>query len=76
MLILLSLGHPGAVHLGEVEKVCCADIQADPSSCTLAGRVVGFAEGSLQSQVVRSYDAPGAVSFEVVRALFGQEGAA
>jgi hypothetical protein len=76
MMILLSLGHPGSVHLGEVEKVCCADIQADPSSCTLAGRVVGFADGSLQSQVVRRYDAPGAVSFEVVRALFGQEGAA
>jgi hypothetical protein len=76
MTILLSLGHPAPVSTGDSETVCCADIQADPSSCTLAGRVVGFSEGSVPSEVVRRYDAPGSVSFEIVRALFGQEGAA
>jgi hypothetical protein len=76
MLVLLSLGHPAPVSAGDTETVCCADIQADPSSCTLAGRVVGFSESQAQSEIVRRYDAPGSVSFEIVRALFGQEGAA
>lgn len=76
MTIMLSLGHPAPVSAGDAENVCRADIQADPSSCTLAGRVVGFSESLAQSEVVRRYDAPGSVSFEIVRALFGQEGAA
>ena len=76
MLILLSLGHPAPVSAGDSETVCCADIQADPSSLTLAGRIVGFSDGPVQPEIVRRYDAPGSVSFEIVRALFGQEGAA
>ena len=76
MLILLSLGHPAPVSVGDSETVCRADVQADPSSLTLAGRVVGFSDNAAHAEVVRPYDAPGSVSLEIVRALFGQEGAA
>ena len=76
MLILLSLGHPAPVSAGDSETVCCADIQADPSSRTLAGRIVGFSDGPVHSEIVHRYDVPGSVSYDIVKALFGQEGAA
>jgi len=76
MLLLLSLGRPAPACSGDSGEVCRADVQADPATGTLAARVVGFTDGQAPAAIVRNYDLPGAVSFEVVKAIFEQEGAA
>ncbi len=76
MLVLLSLGQPSPVRSDDCENVCRADVQADPGACTLNARVIGFTSDQVRSSIVSEHDAPGALGYEVVKALFGQEGAA
>lgn len=76
MLLLFSLGRPAPAYSGDSGEVCRAEVQADSATGTLAARVVGFADGQTPTAIVRNYDLPGAVSFEIVKAIFEQEGAA
>jgi hypothetical protein len=76
MLVLLSLGQPSPVRFDDCENVCRADVQADPGACTLNARVIGFTSDQVRSSIVSQHDAPGTLGFDMVKALFGQEGAA
>jgi hypothetical protein len=42
----------------------------------LSARVIGFTSDQVRSAIVCDHDAPGVLGCEVVKALFGQEGAA
>jgi hypothetical protein len=76
MLVLLSLGQAAPARADDCENICRADVLADPAACTLNARVIGFTSEQVRSTIVSSHDAPGALGCEVVKALFGQEGAA
>jgi hypothetical protein len=76
MLVLLSLGQAAPARADDCENICRADVLADPAACTLNARVIGFTSDQVRSTIVSSHDTPGALGCEVVKALFGQEGAA
>lgn len=76
MLVLLSLGRSAPSRADDCENVCRADVQTDPVSCTLNARVIGFTSEQVMSSIMSDHDAPGALCCQVVKALFGQEGAA
>lgn len=76
MLVLLSLGQPAPARADDCENVCRADVLADPAACALNARVIGFTSDQVRSAIVCDHDAPGVLGCEVVKALFGQEGAA
>ncbi len=76
MTILLNLGRSSPAFSEDLENVCLAQVLADPATCTLCARVVGCSEEGGSAEVVRSHDAPGSVSFEVVRSIFGRGEAA
>lgn len=76
MLVLLSLGQGAPARADDCENICRAEVLADPAACTLNARVIGFTSDQVRSTIVSSHDAPGALGCEVVKALFGQEGAA
>lgn len=76
MLVLVSLGQAAPARSDDCDNICRADVLADPTTCTLNARVIGFTSDQVRSTIVSNHDAPGSLGLELIKALLGQQGAA